>query len=76
MLRSNDTVGQKLEFYIHIYFAVFPIHPISLTKVLAGINNILTKFQQHHNQELIPAMADFRKFLETKGSLVLPFQPL
>ena len=54
-LRQSDVICQKLEFYLHIYFAIFPVHP----------NNP----QAHNNEkELRKELMAFKIFLDTKGS--------
>uniref|UniRef100_H2YYH6 LisH domain-containing protein ARMC9 n=1 Tax=Ciona savignyi TaxID=51511 RepID=H2YYH6_CIOSA len=52
-IRSKDQTCQRLEFYIHIHFAVFPIRIGAAT---------------HTNGQLQNAMGVFKQFLETKGS--------
>jgi len=53
-LRQGDVICQKLEFYLHIYFAIFPVHP----------NNP----QPSNDKELRKELAAFKVFLDTKGA--------
>ena len=53
-LRQNDVICQKIEFYLHIYFAIFPVHP----------NNP----QGNNEKELRKELQAFKVFLDTKGS--------
>lgn len=68
-LRQNDLMCQKLEFYLHIYFAIFPVHP---NNPQAGQNQ----------KELKKELHAFKVFLDTKGnelsqtSEFLPFYAL
>ncbi len=57
-LRSSDVICQKLEFYVHIYFAIFPVHP----------NNPSVGVTGGANAELRKELAAFKIFLDTKGS--------
>ncbi|CAK8681084.1 unnamed protein product [Clavelina lepadiformis] len=52
-IRNKDQTCQRLEFYIHIHFAVYPIRVGSV-----GANS----------QAVEQAMMQFKKYLETKGS--------
>lgn len=54
-LRQNDVICQKLEFYLHIYFAIFPVHPNNPQ----GANN---------QKELMKELSAFKNFLDTKGA--------
>jgi hypothetical protein len=38
-LRQGDVICQKLEFYLHIYFAIFPVHPNNTTTAQGGPKN-------------------------------------
>jgi len=53
-LRQNDLICQKLEFYIRIYFAIFPVHPINP--------------QAPSEKELKKELLAFRHFLDTNGA--------
>ena len=53
--RANDLKCQKLEFYIHIYFAIFPALP----------ENSKSRMTE---SELKKELAAFKVFLDTKGS--------
>ncbi len=54
-LRQADVICQKLEFYLHIYFAIFPVHP----------NNPQS---QNNEKELRKELTAFKMFLDTKGA--------
>lgn len=51
-LRAGDLKCQKLEFYIHIYFAIYPALPDS------GL----------HSRDLKRELGEFKVFLDTKGA--------
>mmetsp|Transcript_18586 Transcript_18586/g.28544 ORF Transcript_18586/g.28544 Transcript_18586/m.28544 type:complete len:204 (-) Transcript_18586:2490-3101(-) len=51
-LRANDLKCQKLEFYLHIYFAIFPSLPDS----------------GQSERDLRRELSAFKQFLDTKGS--------
>lgn len=48
-------ICQKLEFYLHIYFAIFPVHPNNPQ----GVGN---------EKELRKELLAFKSFLDTKGA--------
>ncbi|CAG9330157.1 unnamed protein product [Blepharisma stoltei] len=52
---SKSTEGQKLDFYAHVYFSVFPIHPLNRQKKDDG--------NEYKNR-----MESFKEFLNTKGA--------
>jgi hypothetical protein len=52
---DQSNIKQKLEFYIQIYFGIFPIHPALAQKNTTNIT-------------LEASMDRFRKYLETKGN--------
>ncbi|XP_063965365.1 lisH domain-containing protein ARMC9-like isoform X3 [Lytechinus pictus] len=68
-VRSNDPVCKKLEFYLNIYFAIFPIKYQMMTGKKGRI-------------KLDEAMEEFKKYLETGGASLsqttefLPFYAL
>ena len=53
LVRRSDRDAQKLEFYLNVYFAIYPLHPVNASPEPAGIG---------------PSMAAFKAFLETDGS--------
>ncbi|KAI0215308.1 LisH domain-containing protein ARMC9 [Lamellibrachia satsuma] len=65
-VRSDDIVAQKLEFYLHIYFAIHP----------------LKKGEKVTHEDVEAGMANFKTYLETQGSSLsqttefLPFYAL
>lgn len=52
--RANDLKCQKLEFYVHIYFAIYPALPENERNVADG--------------DLARELSAFKVFLDTKGS--------
>lgn len=56
-LRMNDEVTIKLEFFLHIYFAVFPMHPI-LKNRIPNQSAIIVKREQNI----------FKDYLNTQGN--------
>ena len=54
-LRENDLNAVKLEFYIHIYFAIYPMHPMT-KKSTVGVQKEFKKRKEW-----------FKVFLENKG---------
>ena len=57
-IRTEEKQCLKLEFYIMIYFAVFPIHPCN--------SNVF--INQPSLNDLSLEMSAFKEFLETRGS--------
>lgn len=53
LVRRSDREAQKLEFYLNVYFAIFPLHPSNSSPDPAG---------------LAASMATFKAFLESEGS--------
>ena len=51
---EKPTAAQKLEFYLMVYFAVFPVHPLNPNK---GDTGLLAKEMQL-----------FKTFIETQGA--------
>lgn len=52
--RANDLKCQKLEFYVHIYFAIYPALPENEGRAADG--------------DLARELSAFKVFLDTKGS--------
>ncbi len=67
-VRQHEIIAQKLEFYLHIYFAIFPVHPMNQAAP--------------NGKELKKELHAFKVFLDTKGaelsktSEFLPFYAL
>ena len=53
LLRRTDRSAQKLEFYLNIYFAIYPTHPANPSPSASG---------------LTASMQTFKKYLETDGA--------
>jgi hypothetical protein len=53
LLRRADKNAQKLEFYLHIFFAIYPLHPTNSRPNAAG---------------LAASMKTFKAYLETDGA--------
>ena len=53
LVRRTDRNSQKLEFYLNIFFAIYPVHPVNPSRKTAG---------------LAPAMGRFKEFLEGDGA--------
>jgi hypothetical protein len=56
-LRMNDEITIKLEFFLHIYFAVFPMHPV-LKNRIQNLNAALAKRE----------LDIFKNYLNTQGN--------
>lgn len=53
LVRRSDRDAQKLEFYLNIYFAIFPLHPVN---------------PRPNPLDMASSMAAFKSFLETDSS--------
>lgn len=71
-MQSNDEICRKLEFYLQVYFAIFPMHPCN--KHSGDINklkNELNIFKTYLDEE----RANFSQFSEFLPFYALPFVP-
>eukprot|EP00966_Prymnesium_polylepis_P001344 30829-Prymnesium_polylepis.1 len=37
LVRRSDRDAQKLEFYLNVYFAIYPLHPVNVSPDASGI---------------------------------------
>ena len=56
LLRRSDKNAQKLEFYLHIFFSIYPLHP--------------SNPKQPQPAQLAQSMKAFKAFLETDGAVL------
>ena len=52
--RAKDTAIQKIEFYLMVYFTIYPIHPVNPAR--------------DELEKLAEEMKHFKIFIETKGA--------
>ena len=89
-IRNNDSVAQKLEFYVNIFFAIYPLkYSKGVSQFMRIINlylkileNFVYKMNASMFQDPEEGMNNFKLFLETRGSTLsqttefLPFYAL
>ena len=47
LLRRSDKNAQKLEFYLNIFFAIYPLHPTNPKPNTVGLNKSMSVFKQY-----------------------------